>query len=334
MASRASAYAVAFAVLLVGSSAASAPSPAQRETARRLMDEGKDRTREGDMPRALDAYQKAHDIMHVPSTGIALAKTHVALGHLVEGRDVALEVLRMPREPKEPAAFEHARKAAKELEASLKARIPTVKIVIKGGPATRVTVDDGEVAPILLGEPVAMNPGKHVVVAKNADGVEARSDVDLAERDAKSVEIDLPAAKPQIVFAPSTAPSSRPAPENERGQRTALADVLVFGGFGLATAGLAVGAVSGLMAMSKAGDVKPQCENGICDPSVKGNLDDAKTLATVSTIGFAAAGVGLACGVIGLVLPKGHARISALQSPSAHAAMVVGPNGVLVRGSF
>ena len=194
--------AVALLVVAVPAPAGAAPTAAQRETARRLMDEGKERARSGEKERAIEAYQKAHDIMHVPSTGMALAKAHLAAGHLVEARDLALEVGRMPREEKEPAVFEQSRKAAKELEAALKPRIPTVRIVVRGGPAQRVTVDDAEIAPLLLGEPVALNPGRHVIVAKNADGLEKRAEVDLLERDIKEVELPLPAAKPQVVTAP------------------------------------------------------------------------------------------------------------------------------------
>lgn len=332
---------LALAVLLTTASAAAAPSAAQRETARRLMDEGKESTREGDLARALDAYKKAHDIMHVPSTGIAVARTQMALGRLVEARDVALEVLRMPRDAKEPPAFEHARRHAKELEASLKARIPTVKIVVSGGPATRVTVDEGEVAPILLGEPVAMNPGKHTIVAKNADGIAKSAEVDLVERDAKSVTIELPAAEPHVIEAAVTPPPPDPSrsawvEHDHRATRSTAADVLVYGGFGLAVVGVAVGSVAGGLTLSKADTVKPQCANSVCDPAARSDLDAARTLATVSTVGFAAAGVGLACGVVGLVLPKRHEERAAVRAPSTSpkASAFVVPGGVVVRGSF
>ena len=91
--------------------------------------------------------------------------------------------------------------------------------------------------------------------------------------------------------------------QSERG-RTTTAKVLVFGGFGLAVAGLAVGGVTGALTLSKAGDVKTQCANGICDPAAKSDLDSASSLATISTIGFAVAGAGALCGVVGLLLPR------------------------------
>ena len=333
--------AIAFTVLTAGSGAAmAAPSAAERETARRLMDEGKERTHAGEKERALEAYQKAHDIMKVPTTGIALAKAQVSVGHLVEARDVALEVARMPRENGEPTIFEKARREAKELEAHIKPRIPTVRIIVKGGPATRVSVDGGDVASLLLGEPVAMNPGKHSVVARNADGAEKRADVELGERDAKEVELTLPVPAPvTMVVAP---PPERPRPDARHGEapaepgRTTTAKVLVFGGFGLAFAGLAVGGVTGALTLSKAGDVKTQCANGICDPAAKSDLDSASSLATISTIGFAVAGAGALCGVVGLLLPRTHVETSqtALQSGERRAAVWIGPGGMGVRGSF
>lgn len=333
MGSRRLLFALALSGLTMTIPALAAPTAAQRETARRLMDEGKERTRAGEKERALDAYRKAHDLMRVPSTGIALAKAHAALGHLIEARDVALEVVRMPHDSGEPAVFEKARREAKELEANLKPRIPTVKIIVKGGPATRVNVDDGEVAKLLLGEPVAVNPGKHSVAAKNADNVEKRADVEVAERDAKEVELTLPVPSPAIVQAEVPTKPAPIAPRPSTTERSTGANVLVFGGLGLAVAGLAVGGITGALTLSKAGGVKAQCANGICDPSVKGDLDSAGTLASISTIGFAAAGGGLVLGVIGLLLPRAKLE-SALQSRERRAAVWVGPGSAGLCGSF
>ena len=69
MASRKVLVAVVIAIVLAAPVASAAPTAAQRETARRLMDEGKERARVGDKDRALEAYQKAHDLMKVPTVG-------------------------------------------------------------------------------------------------------------------------------------------------------------------------------------------------------------------------------------------------------------------------
>ena len=330
MGSRGTCLAVAVAVLLATSPALAAPTAAERETARRLMDEGKERMHAGEKERALEAYQKAHDLMKVPSTGIAVTKAHLALGHLVEARDVALEVVRMPRDSGEPAVFEKARKEAKELEVSIKPRIPTVRIVVKGGPATHITVDDVEVAPLLLGEPVAMNPGKHSVGAKNADGADKRVDLELAERDAKEVELALPVPKPAVLMVPVP---PKPALAAGGGERTRAASILMIGGFGLAAVGLVAGGVAGALTLSKAGTVKPQCEKGICDPAAKADLDSAGTFATISTVGFAIGGAGLVLGVVGLVLPKTKTE-PLLQSTERRSAVWIGPGSMGIHGSF
>jgi hypothetical protein len=315
--------------LLAGSGAAhAAPSAAERETARRLMDEGKARMKDQEYTRAIEAFQKAHDIMHVPTTGLALARAHLAAGHLVEARDAALEVGRMPHEANEPAVFESARKHAKEIDAQLKARIPTLRVKVKGGTAARVMVDDIEIPASLVGEPIAVNPGKRVVVVKGENDAEARGEIEIAEKESKEIE---------LVFSQKEAPKTTSSRSKERsepvkvrgfgnddvelrtGQRTALSDALIYGGLAVGGVGIAVGAVTGAMTLSEASDLAPQCANSICAPSARETLDSASTLATISTIGFVAAAVGLTVCVVGLSLPKEKASASAI---------FVGPGGV------
>ena len=292
------------------------------------MDEGKDATRAGENKKALEAYQKAHDLVHVPSTGIAVAKAHLALGHLIEAREAALDVMRMPHESSEPPVFERARKEAKELDASLKSRIPTLRIVVKGGPAVRVAVDDGEVAQLLIGEPVPLNPGRHVATAKNADGVERRVDVELPEHEAKQVELVLPSPAPTVVHEELPAAPREAAKAPEPMERTTGARVLVISGFSVAVVGIAVGGVTGALTLTKSGNVKTQCANNICDPGAKSDLDSANSLATISTIGFIAGGAGLALGVVGLVLPKAKVE------PLVQSGLWIGPTSVGLRRSF
>ena len=326
-------FAAAFFAALLSSPVASAappnaPTASQRESARRFMDEGKEHARAGEKEKALEAYQKAHELVHVPSTGIAVAKAHLALGHLIEAREAALQVIRMAHDGAEPPIFERARREAKELDPTLKARIPTVKIIVKGGPAVRVAVDDGDVATLLIGEPVPLNPGHHVVTAKNADGVEKRADLELAERDAKQVEMVLPAPTPTVIRdepAVRHEAITKTAPNTER---TTGARVLMFSGFSLAVVGIAVGGVTGVLTLSKSGSVKAQCANNVCDPAAQSELDSANSLATISTIGFIAGGAGLALGVVGLLLPK------ATVEPLIQSGLWVSPTSVGLRRSF
>lgn len=303
-----------------------APTAQERETARRLMDEGKERTRSGDLPRALEAYQKAHEIMHVPTTGLALARAHLAVEHLVEARDVALEVARMNREPNEPPVFADARQKAKDLEAALKTRIPTVRIVVQGGPAAHVTLDDAEVGSAILGEPMAVNPGKHVAVARTKDGLERRAEIELAEKDASELVLALPGAATETARAPKPE-------EKSPGGRSTTASVLIYGGGGLLLAGALTGGVTGGLALSKAGSVKSECENNLCDPAVSDDLDGARTMATISTVGFIVGGVGAVALITGLLLPRSqeHTRTG---TAKGETTVWMGLGSAGVRGTF
>lgn len=265
------------------------------------MDEGKARLRANDYPRAIEAIGKANDLMHVPTTALALAKAHLAAGHLVEARDVAIAAERLPREDREPKVFEAARKQAAELARELKPRIPTVRLRVEGA-ATRIVVDGIEVPLSIAGEPIAMNPGKRTIVAAG-DAGEARAEVDLAEREAKEVALVLghdvePPPRPAPVV------KATPADEQQHGARTPVATGLVYGGFGVGILGLGAGAITGAMTLSRANGVEPQCANDICAPTARGDLDRARTLGTISTVAFIVGGVGIAAGVVGLLLPK------------------------------
>src|SRR4051794_16154924 len=72
------------------------PSASERETARSLMQDGDRLLSSGDPMNALKCYQAAHAIMHVPTTGVAVAKTQAEVGQLVEARSSALDVLSIP----------------------------------------------------------------------------------------------------------------------------------------------------------------------------------------------------------------------------------------------
>jgi hypothetical protein len=66
---------------------------------------------------------------------------------------------------------------------------------------------------------------------------------------------------------------------------------------GVGAAGLVTGSVTGLMAVGKKSSL--DCPDKQCPPSQHDDLDSAKTLATISTVGF---GVGIAGAAVGVVL--------------------------------
>src|SRR5258706_1594761 len=122
---------------------------ADRETARTLMQSGGTAFREQNYAAALEAYRAADAIMRVPTTGLALARTEAALGKLVDARDAALAVLRMPVKADEPRAYARARKDANALALDLATHIPTLNIRIQGvarGTTVELSIDGAPVS--------------------------------------------------------------------------------------------------------------------------------------------------------------------------------------------
>lgn len=323
-------FALALSSSLLVTAAAGAQSLADRETARALMDEGDAKRDAKDYKAALSAYEKADAIMHVPTTGLEVARMQAQLGLLLEARETLARVIRSPVAPKEPAPFTNARKAAEQLNEELGRRVPALQLEIKGAPTgetPQVTIDGENVPAAVLSVPRKVNPGTHVVVVQ-AGSLEKSQDVLVAEKETKTVTIDL---TPEAV---AETPQVQTTDEPSEGGSSA-GKVLMFGGFTVAAIGIGVGAVTGIMSMSKVDEIKGDCQGDRCPTSRAGDIDDAKSLGNISTIAFAAGGVGAAVGILGLIMSSGSSE----QKPGAEAARphtraVVGPSYLGLSGTF
>lgn len=307
------------------------PSLSDRETARSLMDDGDAKRDKGDVKAALKSYEAADAIMHVPTTGLEVARTQAQLGLLLEARETLGRVLRTPPRPGEPAPFTAARRTAESLSSELGGRIPSVTLVVTGGEPgrTSIVLFDGEVVPpAAVQAPRKVNPGHHVVIARSG-ALEKRQEIDVAERDAKTVSLDL---RPVMAAPKATTEEPKPSPS----EGSALPKVLVYGGFGIGAVGIGIGTVTGLMSISKTSDVKKDCVNDVCPPARQGDLDSAKSLGTVSTIAFLAGGVGVGVGIIGLVLQAKQpaAEPTAGTSSKLKIRPNIGPTWAGLSGSF
>lgn len=340
MASRTASLARSLALAAVVSSvfvasSAGAQSLADKETARALMDEGDAKRDAKDYKAALAAYEKADAIMHVPTTGLEVARMQAQLGMLLEARETLSRVIRIPAKPNEPAPFTAARKTADQLNEDLAKRVPALQITVSGAEGTpSVTIDGETIPPAVLSVPRKVNPGHHVIVAK-AGSAESREEVDVAEKETKAVTIDL-AAKPAALDTPAVQTTDEPG-----GGGSSTGKVLMFGGFGVAVVGIGVGAVTGLMSMSKVDEIKQDCVGDKCLASRAGDIDDAKSLGNISTIAFAAGGVGAAVGIIGLIMSSGSSEAKPTPGVShgtpTHARLVrpvLSPSYVGLSGSF
>ena len=334
---------VAAAVLLTASGHAHAQSLADRETARSLMDEGDKKRDAGDMKGALKNYEAADAIMKVPTTGLEVARAHAALGQLLEAREVLGRVLRSPAKAGEPAPFTAARKAADTMNNELAARIPSISVAVANSdPAQppQVSIDGEPIPAAAANVPRKVNPGAHTVLVK-AGSFEKRFEVTVAERDTRTVNVDLEEQQ-------SAAPPKEPTPEEPTpagGGGSSAGKVLMYSGFGVAVIGIGVGTVTGVMSLTKTNDLKAICPNDQCPPGKEGEIESATSLGNIATAAFVVGGIGLGAGIVGLLMSSGgekeppasaaHVRrrpVSAFAPENVRA--VLGPSYVGVAGAF
>jgi hypothetical protein len=318
--------------LLLPALAHAEPTAADKETARRLMAEGRAHRRAGDTKGALQSFLAADAIMQVPTTGLEVARAEIDLGQLVLARDKLLSVARSAAEPREPRAFSDARATAKTLGAEVEPRIPSIVVKLQNVPSggtVKVTVDGVAIPSAALVAPRVVDPGHHVVTA-SAGGDPHEAAVDVREGETKDVLVDVAAAAP-VASTEEGSPETAPPPAKPTDTASTWR-MVSYAGFGVGGAGLIMGSVTGLLAISDFNAAKHQgCVNNQCPPAAYPDLNKASTMATVSTVGFILAGVGVGVGVVGLVLGKPHAE----PAPApASLGMYLGPGSVAVGGTF
>jgi hypothetical protein len=327
------------ALLLSSGVALAEPTAADKETARTLMTEARQKRDANDLKAALRAFQAADAIMHVPTTAFEVAKTESMLGLLVEARDLALTTARVPVKPGEPAPFAEARTSAQKLADELEGRIPSIRVVVKNAENASVTIDGETLPSVAIGLPRRLDPGSHAVIAK-AGSNERRINVQVLEREAKEVPIDFGEPQ-QTVTNPVTTNNATTTNTNTTTTTNTSAGGdtsshkspwLAVGVTGLALGGvgLAVGAVTGTMSLTQTSDIKKnQCGGTTsCPPSAQPAIDTANTLAMVSNITFIAGGVVAAAGLVFIVVA------ATSKSPKASAELRLGPGSLFLSGRF
>ncbi|MEP7120014.1 MAG: hypothetical protein ABJE95_03850 [Byssovorax sp.] len=308
---------LAFAALLAPAIALAAPDPADRAIARTLMDEGDRRTEVKDFRGALEAYQKADSIMSVPTTGIDVARTQLALGRLFDAWRTAVAVTQFPRKPTEPEAFTRARRDADALIESVLPRIPTLRLATTGlppGAAIEATIDGIRVPTEQLHEAMKINPGEHVVRIFAKGFSPATGTTTLTEGQTSTLTLNL------LPHQDPVAGSGRSA--------------LIYASFGLGAAGLVVGSITGIVSLNAVAAAKKTCAvDGACPPSAQPDLDRSLTMANISNVGFGAGVAFVGLGVVGLVLTP-HPTASPASAPAAGVALVPLSSGAAIRGWF
>src|SRR6478752_8006949 len=293
----------AFSLLLVALSAPSSVAWAQnaqdRESARQLLDRGDAQLEQGDLEGALASYRAAHELMHVPTTGLEVARISAKLGKLVEARDVALEVIRMPAAAREAKPFKVARAAAEDLARELATQIPTLRLELTPEAAAdqaSLEIDERSVPPAALGLGYALNPGRHRVQIAATGYRPVAQDITLRPGETKTLRVKLVLA-PTAKVQPPPPPEASPAPPPERSSTWPQ-----WVGFSLGGAGLVAGTVAGILSLNRTRAAKEHCTGNLCTPEAEHDLNAAMTMANISNAGFGVAVLGASIGLTSYLL--------------------------------
>ena len=105
--------------------------------------------------------------------------------------------------------------------------------------------------------------------------------------------------------------------------------------FGVGGAGVALGAVFGILALGTKSTLDNECPGKVCPPSAKSDVDNLSSRATVSNIAFAVGAVGVAAGVVLLVTLHGSdAPKTAMARPPVRVTPWIGLGAAGLGGTF
>lgn len=293
----------------------------------------------GKCQEAIEKLSRAESLYHAPTILGRLGECQVNVGQIVLGTENLNRVVREQLAPNAPTAFRDAQERAKKVLTAALPRIGrlTVDVEPKDAQAT-VTVSGTAVPKALIGVERPTDPGTHEVVATAPGYLPAKASVELPEGGIKSVSLTLerdPNAAvtppPPVVPPPTTPADTRPPPKAEHSSNSTKTIGYVL--LGVGGAGIVTGAVTGIVALGKKGDL--DCPNKECSGKAADDLDSANTVALVSTISFIA---GIAVGGVGtilLVTAPGSSEKGAKPEPKHFAATpYVGVGNAGVRGTF
>jgi hypothetical protein len=303
----------AFSSFATTAHAADELSSADRATARTLAQEGYVALRDKDYTTAVDRFTRALAIIHAPTLLRDLARAQVGLGRLVDAHENYNTIIREGVAPDAPQPWVKAVADAKAEITPISERLPWITITVAGPAHPRVTIDGAPIAEAALGVKRPADPGRHEIRAMAAGYYTAKKSITLKDGESLNIAFELEDA-PQ---------NAAPKDEEETGKVSVATVVdppwrmpVTIGAFALGGAGIALGSVTGILAMTKRNQLATGCPNRSCGPAYKAKLENYHTLGTISTIGFVAGGVGAAAGVV-LLLVKPQSLVQ--QQPSDQA---------------
>jgi hypothetical protein len=319
-------------VLLVVSSVARlalAQSDADRATARELAKDGYGALTKQDFKTAEDSFRRADSLVHSPLLVIDHARALMGLGRYVEAQERLALVLREGVPSTAPRVWSTAIPTARQLLAEVEPKIAWLTVVVRGAPEPQVTIDEKPVPAMALGVRRAADPGERVLTVSAEGFLSQTTTVALEPGGERAVEIELvvdPDAKPTLAEEKAAKEKADAASRSKPRVDDSHSRTLTYVAFGVGGAGIAVGAVTGILALGKRSNLKDQCSGSSCPASSSKDVDSYHLYGTISGIGW---GLGLAGAVTGVVL-----LLTSEDDKSSSMSLSVSPTQVGLSGAF
>ena len=261
-----------------------------------------------DYPAALSLFQRASVSAPSLTVRLYLARSHAALGQLVEAAADYHSVVANAAQVDEEASSSERRAIAEARDelAQLRPRIPSVELALgeaeQRSRNLRLLMDERLIS---FSAPIAVDPGHHEVIASDAEGEQARLSFEIAEGEAKTLGLTWLSItgrankKPEQIMGGSST------------RRTWGVVALTVG-----ATGLGIGTVTGIAAMTRYSRAEAHCPANRCSQGAPYPEDGSafRTLRTISAAGYVVGGAGIGTW-LGLLLttPKAtteHPKVS------------------------
>ena len=310
----------------------SAPAAAQPSDADALFQKGLDAMRAANYETACPLFEASYRKDALPGVLFTLAecehawgKLNAAIGHYRSFLQMLASVSASRRE-----TFEERRTIALEKIEIVSAALPAMTISVDPSTSSVLVVKRNGVVvdSSSYGVTQKVDPGEYVVSAQTADGAAWQRRVELGERD--RVAIEVPALLPRASSAkegPSPGPASMPDSSGRRAWAYATGVVGI--------AGLATGAIAGLIAMGDKNTIDANCPNHLCNSAGESALSAGRTSSLVSTVAFPVGALGIgAAAILFIASPKSGSATTTSPSLRPSVAGSAGGASVMLEGTF
>lgn len=285
---------VAFAVLAAATLSSASRAEGDKATAEALFAEGRRLMAAANYAAACEKFSSSRKLDDGLGTTLNLAQCYEKLGRTAsawaEFRDAAARARQTGAREREQYARDRVAVLDKKLS-----RLTLTAGTIE--PDARISRDGVAVDRAVLGTPIPVDPGSHVLEAVAPGKKKWSVVIDVRPGSQLSVVIPALEADSSGQFTRNDGPANRDDAASSSGSGSTQR-IFALGVAGIGVAGLVVGSIFGLQAKSDWADAKPRCTNYPhgCNSEGIALGEEADSAATISTLSFAVGVAGLAGG--------------------------------------